>query len=58
MQTLEEEKTEHYVLRSKYEIVIEKFETFKVVEIEIEDLSEENTKLVQIKEDLETKVER
>ena len=57
-QTLEEEKSEHKILRAKHEIVVEKFEKLKVVEIQIEDLSEENTKLVQIKEDLETKVER
>merc|ERR1711892_1447608 len=55
--TLEEEQIEHKVLLSKHEIVVEKFEKLKTVEIQIENISEENTKLVQIKEDLETKVE-
>ena len=55
---MEEEQIEHKVLLSKHEIVVEKFEKLKTVEIQIENISEENTKLVQIKEDLETKVER
>jgi len=57
-QTLDEEKSQHEILLTKHEIVIEKFEKLKIVEIQIEDLSEENTKLVQINEDMETKVER
>merc|ERR1711874_940775 len=55
---LEEEKTEHKLLQTKHETVMERFEKFKVVEVQIEELSKENSKLVQIKEDLETKVER
>ena len=37
---------------------MERFEKFKVVEVQIEDLSKENSRLIQIKEDFETKVER
>merc|ERR1719320_2233352 len=55
---LEEEKTEHRVLQTKHETVMERFDKFKVVEVQIEDLSKENSRLIQIKEDFETKVER
>ena len=55
IQSFEAEQKEHQLLRSKHEIVTEKFEKMKVVEIS---LSDENSSLVQSKSELEAKVER
>jgi len=55
---LEDEQAKNISLQSKHEIVIQKYEKLKLVEIQIEDLHQENEKLLHLKDALETKVER
>ena len=57
-QDLEDEQAKNISLQSKHEIVLQKYEKLKMVEVQIEDLHQENEKLLHLKDALETKVER
>ena len=51
-------KTDHEELLVKHEVIKEELEKLKCVEIRLEEISQDNIKLTELKLDLDAKIER
>ena len=49
---------DHEVLLSKHEVIMAQLEKLKCVEIKIEEISEDNIRLTELKLDLDARIER